>query len=74
VDTAKAIHALIEDVVGSMHKTGVVTALSGNQVVVSIDGGSITLPRLASYTPAVDDVVQILALRRGSWLVLGKTA
>jgi hypothetical protein len=38
-----------------------------------VDGGSMTLPRLTSYTPTTGDVV-LLAARAGGWFVVGKNA
>lgn len=54
-------------------RTATVTGTSGTSVIVSIDGGAMTLPRLASYTPTVGDVVHIDCAGDG-WLVIGKTA
>jgi hypothetical protein len=38
-----------------------------------VSGGSLTLPRLSWYAPAVDDQVLILPSQIG-WVVLGKVA
>jgi hypothetical protein len=56
-------------------RTGtVLTATSSGRIAVVVDGATMNLPRLASYAPTAGDVVQILAIRPGAWLVLGKTA
>jgi hypothetical protein len=65
---------LIEEALASRRKVGTVTAIVGTKVRVTVDNGSVDLPRLASYTPTVGDVVQIDAMVSGSWLVLGKAA
>ena len=52
---------------------GEVTGTNGVKVVVEVSGGSMTLPRLASYTPATGDQV-IIATSQIGWLVLGKVA
>jgi hypothetical protein len=54
-------------------RTGTVTGTSGTKVIVTVDGNSIILPRLASYTPTNGDVVHIDTAGPG-WLVLGKSA
>lgn len=54
-------------------RSGQVTALNGQQVDVTVSGGSMTLPRLSWYTPAVGDQVLILPSQIG-WVVLGKVA
>jgi hypothetical protein len=60
---------------GSGATVGQVTALAGTKVTVRIRGGLVTLPRLASYTPAVNDVVIVLPLGNdGAKIVLGKPA
>lgn len=50
-----------------------VTALAGAQVVVDLDGASLTVPRLAGYTPTVGEVVLILGAGPGR-IVLGAPA
>jgi len=67
-----AIEERIAEVLRSLRKTGVVTGTSGTKVIVTVGGASMTLPRLASYTPVVTDVVNILG--PAPYLVLGKTA
>jgi hypothetical protein len=59
---------LIEEALASRRKVGTVTAIVGTKVRVTVDNGSVDLPRLASYTPTVGDVVQIDAMVSGSWL------
>ncbi|GJF04968.1 hypothetical protein [Pseudonocardia sp. D17] len=59
---------------GAAFATGVVTSVAGPKVVVTVLGGSKTLPRLAAYTtPAAGDVV-LIACPDGAWCVLGKIA
>lgn len=74
MDISDAVARAIEELRSSLRKTGKVTGTSGTKVIVTVQGSSMTLPRLTSYTPAVDDVVNIDATIAGSWLVLGKTA
>jgi hypothetical protein len=70
-----AITLKLEQLLASRRKVGTVTGTSGTKVVVVVDGASMTLPRLASYTtPAVNDVVIIDAMVSGAWIVLGKPA
>lgn len=54
-------------------RAGTVTAINGTQLDVSISGGTMTLPRLSWYAPAVDDQVLVLPSEIG-WVVLGKVA
>lgn len=74
----KRIDALtlkLEQLLASRRKVGTVTGTSGTKVVVTVDGASMTLPRLASYTtPTAGDTVIIDAMVSGSWIVLGKPA
>jgi hypothetical protein len=74
VDISDAVARAIDDLRSSLRKTGKVTGTSGTKVIVTVQGSSMTLPRLASYTPTVNDVVNIDSTIAGSWLVLGKTA
>lgn len=73
MDSADAIEQRIRAVVDGMWRTGTVSGTSGTQVVVAVDGASLTLPRLSSYTPVNGDVV-VIACPPGAWLVLGKPA
>lgn len=61
------------EVARRIRRTGTVSGTSGTKVIVAVDGSSMTLPRLASYTPTVGDIVLIDAAGDG-WVVLGKTA
>jgi hypothetical protein len=65
---------LIDEILAGRRKSGTVTAIVGTKVRVTVDSGSVDLPRLASYTPTVGDVVQIDAMVTGAWLVIGKAA
>jgi hypothetical protein len=63
------------DVIGNLWKTGTVsgTQTSPARVFVTVQNGSLTLPRLASYAPTNGDTVLIAATPIG-WIVLGKIA
>lgn len=54
-------------------RVGIVTGTAGARVVVTVEGASLTLPRLESYTPTIGHTVQI-ACPKGRWFVLGKIA
>jgi hypothetical protein len=54
-------------------KVGTVSGTNGTKVIVVVDGNTVTLPRLSSYTPVNGDVVHI-DCNGDSWLVLGKSA
>jgi len=69
---AQAITAMIEKKT-ARRRVGTVSGTSGTKVVVAVDGGSVTIPRLASYTPTIGDIVHIDTAGAG-WLVLGKSA
>lgn len=57
---ARAINQKIEQLIGGMWRVGTVTAIASPKVTVTLDdGGSLTLPKLASYSPTVGDTVQI---------------
>lgn len=69
---ARAINDKIEKVTGGMWRVGTVTAISLPTVTVTLDdGGSLTLPKLANYSPAINDVVQI-AWPKNRPFILGK--
>lgn len=74
MDLATAVFLLVEDALRSRRKVGTVTGISGTQVIVTVNGGSLLLPRMAHYTPTVGDIVQIDATIPGAWLVLGRVA
>lgn len=73
----EAVWARIEARFAGLRRTGKVTAIVGTgraaKVTVSVDGSSMTLPKLISYTPTVGDVVLIDSALPGSWVVLGAT-
>lgn len=55
-------------------RTGQVSAVVGNKVTVITSGGaSLTVPRLATWTPAGGDIV-VLAMTPAGWIALGKVA
>lgn len=58
----------------SLRKTGTVSGTSGQKVVLTVEGVSMTLPRMAHYTPANGDVVVVDTAKPGAWIVLGKPA
>ncbi len=75
MDLHVAIDAALAELRRSARKTGTVTGTSGTKVVVTVEGASLTLPRLASYTtPTAGDVVIIDAMQPGAWYVAGKPA
>lgn len=74
MDLGKAIAQALAEALAACRKVGTVTGTSGTKVVVLVNGGSMTLPRLESYTPTIGDVVQIDATVRDAWLILGKVA
>jgi CxxC motif-containing protein len=59
----------------SLQKTGTVNGTSGTKVVLLVEGVSMTLPRLSTYTPVTNgDVVIVNTLTPGAWYVVGKPA
>ncbi|WP_103353600.1 hypothetical protein [Amycolatopsis sp. CA-128772] len=55
-------------------RVGQVSSVVANQLIVTTSGGaSKTVPRLATWTPAVGDVV-VIALTPAGWIALGKIA
>lgn len=73
MEIADAVEQIRRQILDGLWKTGTVTGTSGMRVIVSVDNGSMTLPRLAAYSPTAGDVV-LIAARPGGWFVLGKTA
>lgn len=71
---AEAVTRLVDQALTTRRKVGTVTGISGTKVIVAVQGGSLALPRLASYTPSTGDIVHIDASVPGAWLVLGKSA
>ncbi len=69
-----ALWQRIEDLVASQKKQGVVIGIVGNKVQVNVDNTLLTLPRYKHYTPALADIVDIDASRRGAWIVIGTPA
>lgn len=67
-----AIEQRLAELVASLRRTGVVTGTSGTKVVVTVLGQSMTLSRLAHYTPTVNDTVIIQG--PAPYIVLGKPA
>lgn len=60
------------ELIATLKRTGVVTAIVGVKVTVALPNGSLTLNRLASYTPTVNDVVVVQG--PPPYIVLGKPA
>lgn len=54
-------------------RIGQVTAVVSNKITISINGVSKSVPRLATWTPAVGDLVVVAATPLG-WIALGKIA
>lgn len=52
---------------------GQVTALVGAKVTVSTCGTTPTIPRLATWTPQIGDIV-VVAKTAAGWVALGKIA
>lgn len=73
MDIADAVAEVQRRIINQLHTVGTVTGTSGTRVIVTVNGGSLTLPRLTSYTPTTGDVVQIIG-PPGARLVIGKTA
>jgi hypothetical protein len=70
---AAAIADLRAELIAATWRTGTVSGTSGTKVIVAVQGGSMTIPRLASYTPTNGDTVLIAATPIG-WICLGKPA
>lgn len=56
-----------------MWAIGQVSALVGNKVTVTVAGGSITIPRLTTWTPVALDMV-LIAKTAAGWIAVGKIA
>lgn len=54
-------------------RVGQVSAVVGNKITISLAGGSKSVPRLATWTPAAGDLV-LVALTPAGWIALGKIA
>jgi hypothetical protein len=69
----QAVDQRLNDVT-EQFRVGQVSAIVGNKVTVTTSGGgSPTVPRLATWTPTIGDIV-VLALTPGGWIALGKIA
>jgi hypothetical protein len=72
--TEDAVQERFDDLVDSLLQIGKVTGTAvGGKVVVSLRGGTMTLPRLKSYTPTTNDAVLVLCVK-GAFVVLGTAA
>ncbi len=59
---------------GQRHCIGKVTAVVAPKITVTTTGGaSMTIPRLSTWTPAVNDVV-VIAMTPAGWVALGQIA
>ncbi|MFC0546939.1 hypothetical protein [Kutzneria chonburiensis] len=74
MDPIKALDDRLNALRDNLVTTATVSGTSGTKVIVTMQGASLTLPRLTSYTPTVGDVVIVLTAFPGAWLVLGKPA
>jgi hypothetical protein len=74
VDPIKALDNRLTALRDGLVTAGTVAGTSGTKVIVTVQGASLVLPRLTSYTPTVGDVVVILTACPGAWLILGKPA
>lgn len=56
------------------HCIGQVSAVIGNKLTITTTGGATpTIPRLATWTPAIGDIV-LVAKTPGGWVAVGKIA
>jgi len=68
-----AIAACVEQT-AEHFRVGTVSAVVGAKLTVLTSGGaSLTIPRLATWTPATNDVV-VIAMTPAGWVALGKIA
>jgi len=74
MDLPQAVEQRLADVAGQQFCVGQISALVGSKVTVVTSGGSsLTIPRLATWTPATSDVV-VIAMTPAGWVALGKIA
>lgn len=59
--------------VADMFAIGQVSGTVGTKVTVSVAGGSVTIPRLTTWTPAALDMV-LIAKTQAGWIAVGKIA
>lgn len=69
-----AVERRLDEFRAGLMKVGTVAGTSGTKVILTVEGQTMTLPRLTGYTPVNGDVVLVLTLKPGAWLVLGKPA
>lgn len=74
MDTSQAMEERLAQLRDSLLRVGTVAGTSGTKVVLTVEGQSMTLPRLTSYSPVNGDVVLVLCLKPGAWFVVGKPA
>lgn len=54
------------------HRVGQVSAVVGSKITVVTSGGaSLTIPRLATWTPLAGDIV-LIAITPAGWVAIGK--
>jgi hypothetical protein len=69
----QAIDTRVNDAVETF-RVGTVSAVVSNKLTVLTSGGfSVTIPRLATWTPATNDIV-VIAMTPAGWVALGKIA
>lgn len=69
----RAVDQRLSDAVDRF-RIGQISSVVNNQIIVTTSGGaSKTVPRLATWTPAVGDIV-VIALTPAGWIALGKIA
>jgi hypothetical protein len=59
--------------VAEVFAIGQVSAVVSNKVTVTVQGGSVTIPRLTTWTPVALDMV-LIAKTQAGWIALGKIA
>ena len=74
MDLARAVQQAVTEALAACRKVGTVSTFTANRVVVTVNGGTMTLPRMTHYSPTIGDVVQIDATVPDAWVVLGKVA
>jgi hypothetical protein len=74
--TEDAFEQRLDEFANGMLRTATVTSLAAaGKVVVQIDGGSMTLPRISNGVAlAPGNVVLVLCIKKGAWFVIGAPA
>lgn len=67
----QAIEQRVADV-AEQHRVGQVSAVVGNKLtVITSGGGTLTVPRLSTWTPVAGDIV-LMAVTPNGWIAIGK--